>query len=56
MYPDRELIIEALLFAARTAAAKQTSSHPEDLEVSMTFAMETTAPVLGWLFEKGRLT
>jgi hypothetical protein len=55
MYPNRDVMIEALLFAAKTAAEGQTSNHPEDLEVSMTFAMETTAPVLMWLYENGHM-
>ena len=54
-YPDKELVIETLLEAAKNAAEEQSSSHPEDIAVSMSFAMETAAPVLMWLHENGKL-
>ena len=54
-YPDKELVVRALLQAAENAAKESSSSHPEDIATSMTFAMETTAPVLMWLHENGYL-
>jgi len=52
-YPDRDLVIKALLKAAESAVTTET--HPEDIEVTMSFAMERTAPVLMWLHENGHL-
>ena len=54
-YPDKELIVRALLYAAENAAKEQTGGHPEDIANSMMFAIESTAPTLMWLHENGRL-
>lgn len=54
-YPNEETIVEALLEAARISVRGQKLSHPEDFAVHMMSAIETTAPLLMYMYEKGYL-
>lgn len=54
-YPSKELIVDVLLTAARMSVAENPPLHPEDFAVAMMNAIETTAPVLMYMNEKGYL-
>lgn len=45
-YPDRELVIKALLDAAAAAAHDVASDHPTDIAIAMSSAIEAAEPAV----------
>ena len=45
-YPDKELVIDALIAAARAAAWRDSLDHPQDIAAHMAFAIESAAPAI----------
>jgi hypothetical protein len=54
-YPNRQITIDALLNAARSAAESQKAEHPEDIAHAMMNAIEYGWPMLVHLHERGVL-
>lgn len=48
-YPDKNLVINTLLQAARDAAEKSSASHPEDLAAEMVGALDGAVSALIYL-------
>lgn len=48
-YPDKSIVIETLLEAARDAAEKSSASHPEDLAAEMVGALDGAVSAIVYL-------
>ena len=48
-YPDKNLVINTLLQAARDAAEKSSASHPEDLAAEMVGALDGAVSAIVYL-------
>lgn len=49
-YPDKALVIDSLIEAARAAAYRENLDHPEDIAAHMSTAIDASAPAIMHFF------
>ena len=53
-YPNRRIVIEAMLDAAADAGDNCTSDHPTDIAHAMSFAIEAAAPAIHSFWQRSQ--
>ena len=53
-YPNRRILVEALLDTAANAADNCSSDHPDDIAIAMSAAIEGAAPAIHSFWRRSR--